>query len=795
MTVNVLGTRRTFGDSSEYELVDAPEYRYNTRSGLHHTPDCPHQTEVYETLSREETVRRWHETPHLPAQERPMMQWCDTCATVKVSADGLVGGTVRKGLFQRAVLEVLRDAGQSVRRNDVLEAVAERHPPTAYELAALESNGRPRWRTHVLFGTSDMVAAGWLTKNRGEWTITPAGVGALDSLGEDVARVAAARWRERSRARKATGGPSADIVDAVLEVLDDGQWSTFAEVGELASLPAGTVREYVTSLPDGSGAHRLLDDAEGADADVRSTFEDEGLEFDEHGRADEHAHVRKEDLRERLDELGLLPKVPRRAWLVRVDDPDGNNLLQAWLAAGRVVIAATNLREVPEAISRDDLKAAVDEDYSHASYSARNDMLDELHFFLTRMQVGDIVATVDQEMLYIGTITGHAERADNAFEQWIAKSFPDQAGPTHGNLFRTVEWAGAGGVGYAELPGELTARLRVQKDVLDLTQQLDILEALMGTQAEQAPPPEVKKVVLPEATETLSTSLHVGRTWLQECIDLLNDRPQLIFYGPPGTGKTYIAQALAKHVAGENVRVVQFHPTYSYEDFFEGFRPVASGGFDLKPGPMRKIVDQAVRNPKVPHVLIIDEINRGNLAKVFGELYFLLEYRDANVELLYADDDFSLPANVYIIGTMNTADRSIALVDAAMRRRFAFVSLHPTAPPTDGVLRSWLAAQDRPPRVADLLDELNRRIDDPDFKVGPSYFMRQAVHADGGLERAWRTAILPLLEEHHFGEMTSDEVVARYGLDTVAASVDGSSAAELDVARDKGGADASPDAD
>ena len=773
MAATVPGTRRTFGDAVEYELVDAPEYRYNTRSGKYHTPDCPHGTEIYKTLSPDETARRWRRTPDVPAEERPTMQWCNTCAARKVSAGGVVGDTVREGLIQRTVLDVLRDAGRPLRGSDVLDAVAERHQFTEYELAALDSNGSPRWRTHTLFGTANMVVAGWLTKNSGEWAITAAGVEALDSLGPDVARVAAAKWRERNRTqrlRAKTGGPQADIVDAVIEVLDDGQWSTFAEVGELASLPSAVIKEYVASLPEDSGTHRLLEAADGTGTEARALLEAEGLQFDEHGHADEHAHVRKEDLRERLDELGLLPKVPRRAWLVRTgsanSDPPNRH--------SRVSLAAPKLREVPEGISRDDLKAIVDEDYSHLSYSARSDKLDALHFFLTRMQVGDIVATADQEQLYVGTVSGHVQRgpADQTLAQYIAAAHPDQAQPADDTLIRTVEWAAIGGVGYAALPGELTARLGVRKDVLDLTQQLDVLEALMSSQTEQVLPPQVAKVVLRDASGDLSTSLHVSRTWLQECIDLLNDRPQLIFYGPPGTGKTFIAQALAKHVAGENVRLVQFHPTYSYEDFFEGFRPNETGGFALKPGPMRKIVDQALENTTVPHVLVIDEINRGNLAKVFGELYFMLEYRDSNVELLYTDDDFSLPENVYIIGTMNTADRSIALVDTAMRRRFAFMALHPTMPPTNGVLRSWLDAQGKPSRVADLLDELNRRIEDPDFKIGPSYFMRQAVYAEGGLERTWRTAILPLLEEHHFGEMTSHEVGERYGLNAVTAAVD-----------------------
>ena len=188
--------------------------------------------------------------------------------------------------------------------------------------------------------------------------------------------------------------------------------------------------------------------------------------------------------------------------------------------------------------------------------------------------------------------------------------------------------------------------------------------------------------------------------------------------------------------------------------------------FALKPGPFKRLVGKAQENPHTAYVLIIDEINRANLAKVFGELYFLLEYRDQNVDLLYSrpeDPPFTLPANVYLIGTMNTSDRSIALVDAAMRRRFAFVSLHPDQPPTSGVLRRWLQRQGHADTLADIHDALNARIEDSDFKIGPSYFMRPEVHLEGGLDRLWQSAVLPLLEEHHFGDGT--DVARRYGLD------------------------------
>lgn len=335
------------------------------------------------------------------------------------------------------------------------------------------------------------------------------------------------------------------------------------------------------------------------------------------------------------------------------------------------------------------------------------------------------------------------------------------------------------GAGLPRVSGRLPSSKgdAAQADVVEMTEQLELLQQLKAqeetTSASQTRGQvRERKAVLPDATKELAETMHVDVEWLQECIDLLRDRPQLIFYGPPGTGKTYIAQHIAAHLGGDNVRLVQFHPAYSYEDFFEGYRPLEEGGFKLKPGPLRKVVDAARDNPSTPYFLIIDEINRGNLAKIFGELYFLLEYRSQNVDLLYATDDdigFTLPENVFIIGTMNTADRSIALVDAAMRRRFAFVPLHPSEAPTSDVLRRWLAATGRGGEVADLLDELNARIDDDDFKIGPSYFMRDAVHLDGGLERTWRTAILPLLEEHHYGDGV--EVRQRYGLPAIRARV------------------------
>lgn len=240
---------------------------------------------------------------------------------------------------------------------------------------------------------------------------------------------------------------------------------------------------------------------------------------------------------------------------------------------------------------------------------------------------------------------------------------------------------------------------------------------------ERDPSPEIpaitarRELELPEPTAQLAAELLVDDTgWLREVPDLLWDERQLVLYGPPGTGKTFLALKLAEFLGGgpEQVKLVQFHPSYSYEDFFEGFRPQEDPksrevAFRLTAGPLRELADLASLegNRHIPHFLIIDEINRANLAKVFGELYFLLEYRNRSVRLTYSGDDFALPPNLFVIGTMNTADRSIALVDAAMRRRFAFVELSPRTEPTRGLLRRWLAERGRDSEPAELLDALN----------------------------------------------------------------------------------------
>ena len=239
---------------------------------------------------------------------------------------------------------------------------------------------------------------------------------------------------------------------------------------------------------------------------------------------------------------------------------------------------------------------------------------------------------------------------------------------------------------------------------------------------------------------------------------LLRDKKQVIFQGPPGTGKTHVTQALAECLAGspERVRLVQFHPSYAYEDFVQGFRPTLEGGshgFKLKDGPLLEMARRAREADDETHVLVIDEINRGNLAKVFGELYFLLEYRDVEMRLQYSDEPFSLPENLWIIGTMNTADRSIALVDLALRRRFHFVESHPDKTPVQGLLRGWLDENASGMEwVADVVDLANEKLSDRHAAIGPTYFMRKDGLDEEMVGLIWEHNVLPYIEEQLYGE-------------------------------------------
>jgi len=573
----------------------------------------------------------------------------------------------RNAVRLREALAFLGKTNAPTKKDDLFQHLRTALPPEGEDNDAVR-NGMSRWELDLYWQTTNLVKAGWLTKDgRGTWSITDAGRAALEQFVEPGVFKAEAFRRYQ-------------------------MWNRDRQAGQ------------------------------------------------------------------------------HRAWLVRGSSVRGASVVQEWLNGGWVSLSASQLREIEPGISAEDLADAARVDYDHLKHQELKSKVDEILAFVTKMSPGDTILTTSDARIYLGDLTG----------DWTWQRSEDG----RSNLRRSVEWRNADApIDFADLPAPLPAKLASGAVVVDLTTELDLLDSLMAptptAENGDATPPNLPRAALARPSASLAEELLVDSDWLARVRDLLEERKQVIFYGPPGTGKTYLARKLAADLVGpEQVKLVQFHPSYTYEDFFEGYRPLASESgtisFDLRPGPLRQLVSRAVEHRDQSFVLIIDEINRANIAKVFGELYFLLEYRDDAVELMYSsgDDPFTLPPNIYLIGTMNTADRSIALLDSAMRRRFAFVGLDPRQDPTRSLLRRWSLRHGLPLVAAELLDELNRRIDDPDFQIGPSYFMRSTeadALSDVRLRRIWSADIQPLLEEHFYGQWAA--VSARFSLESMLAIV------------------------
>lgn len=251
---------------------------------------------------------------------------------------------------------------------------------------------------------------------------------------------------------------------------------------------------------------------------------------------------------------------------------------------------------------------------------------------------------------------------------------------------------------------------------------------------------------------------YLERETLEEWLDILYERKQMIIYGPPGTGKTYTAQRLARIMTQSERRIclVQFHPSYTYEEFIEGVRPevaedesgAAHMNVTVRPGIFLELCNEALKqeNRDCAYVLIIDEMNRANTAKVFGELLYALEYRNSAVPLPYSKSKMVVPDNIYIIGTMNTTDRSLAQLDFALRRRFP--AIYVSSSESEQILRKYLEEHHSDMAwVARLVRRVNDRIGNPDFFLGHSYFMNRSLTPQK-LRRIWKYEVIPYLEEY-----------------------------------------------
>ncbi|SEI81882.1 5-methylcytosine-specific restriction enzyme B [Lachnospiraceae bacterium A10] len=325
---------------------------------------------------------------------------------------------------------------------------------------------------------------------------------------------------------------------------------------------------------------------------------------------------------------------------------------------------------------------------------------------------------------------------------------------------RKVNWIN---VGERQHPGQ--AVMKTLTDITAYTDYVSQLNALYEDEADDVSEPD--EIVYPEySPENFLEEVYMDGESYDTLVELIRVKKNVILQGAPGVGKTFAAKRLAYSMMGckdqNRVMMVQFHQSYTYEDFIEGFRPSSVGdGFEIKKGSFYNFCKKAADDLDNEYFFIIDEINRGNLSKIFGELFMLIESdkRGNALQLLYSDEKFFVPANVNIIGMMNTADRSLAMLDYALRRRFAFFEIKPGFD-SDGFKKYRMNLNNEKfNRLIECVQSLNAVIKADDslgegFCIGHSYFCNLKTITDKALSNIVEYEMVPLLKEYWYDEQT-----------------------------------------
>lgn len=696
---------------------------------------------------------------------------------------------VRRAERARATLEILAAQapdGSYVPISKLWAETLERVPLTEHE-SELKAHKRPRGENDWRWSSADLVASGWLRKNPsgvGEWAITPEGIAALATYAGDALLLEAQRNYALGRAR---------LRDEIERSLPERWVSTDSAQRKLLAAADVIVQEglrngmsafapgrEVWSADNIRAVHKIWDEAEatageGFSGNLTRQFADAtddqcllmaeviALQTLPVGWIIGHAKKRErvESMLKTMQHPVEIPQIFDEAFGGGAFNPGQG--MQTHI--NRAITVILDVLLAWSELSQDDQLAALEDPHRW-----RDLVAPEKGFPTQRYALLYLVHPG-----YFGPIvsTDHRQRIREAFIGEIGGEFSDDPDADLLGIQIALQTKAGKAVNVYDEP----LRSRWHPDAVTAPDPTPVVDD--PDDVADADPRGF--VVADIDVAGLADSTHLDATWLTKVTSALHRRGQVILYGPPGTGKTYVARALAEKLGkpGSVVKRIQFHPSYTYEDFFAGYRPVTDAAgqlsFSLTRGPLREIADEARKNPDVPHVLMIDEINRANISKVFGELYYLLEYRDDAIDVLYAgsgDDggkSFTLPANVLIIGTMNTADRSIALLDSAMRRRFSFFELHPDVPPVKGILSRWQRRHPQTHPVAELFELLNVSIRDREDRIGPSHLLHPNDLSEEDLRAVWDESILPLLEERHIG--TGVDVHVKYGLDTLRATL------------------------
>lgn len=401
----------------------------------------------------------------------------------------------------------------------------------------------------------------------------------------------------------------------------------------------------------------------------------------------------------------------------------------------------TNLKDFA---SKEEIKEFMKKVYD-ASYSYKNNA-HCLWQFANEIKVGDVVFVKKgmHKIIGRGVVTS----------DYIYDSSRD----TYKHI-RKVDWQNNG---EWEHPGQA-----VMKTLTNISAYTDYVQKLLDLFAEDTPEEvsEQKEIKYPPySKDDFLNEVYMDEDTYNTLTELLEAKYNVILQGAPGVGKTFAAKRLAYSIMGQKdtsrVAMVQFHQSYSYEDFIQGYRP-SKEGFELENGAFYKFCKEAEEDNERPYFFIIDEINRGNLSKILGELMMLIEKdkRGEKIKLLYSNEWFTVPQNVRIIGMMNTADRSLALMDYALRRRFAFFDFAP-AFSSEG-FKNYLAEKNSPKleSLITVVESLNNTISSDEslgdgFRIGHSYFCTDDEITDEWLKSVVEYEVIPLIKEYWFDEPT-----------------------------------------
>lgn len=401
-----------------------------------------------------------------------------------------------------------------------------------------------------------------------------------------------------------------------------------------------------------------------------------------------------------------------------------------------------------------------------AQYDTRTDMQKRMQelYGADRSYIMDSLATWEfSDSMMPGDIVYAKKGMNTIVGRGVVTSdyYFDEEGIDGYHHFRKVDWKD---IGEWDNPGK--SPLKTLTEITLNTSFVKMLEDVFVDPEVEDPEEEIKTWP-PYSKDKFLEEVYIDEDAYDTLVGLIRNKKNVILQGAPGVGKTYAANRLAYSIMGEKnkdrVMMVQFHQSYSYEDFIEGFRPsTESNGFEIKKGSFYNFCKKAADDSDNEYFFIIDEINRGNLSKIFGELFMLIEKdkRGNALQLLYSDEKFYVPKNVYIIGMMNTADRSLAMLDYALRRRFAFYDMKPAFDQEQFVEYRMGLDSTKFNNLVECVNKLNEKIKDDaslgeGFCIGHSYFCELKEATDAALSSIVEYELIPLLKEYWFDDQTT----------------------------------------